>query len=86
MGIWFFIYLMTIGLIKIFNIIIKHFISNHECISAIGRVRSSYNNNRIEDYPIKNQPTYMDGKDICIDKALNINMFDQSNPGHSYIF
>ena len=69
-----------------FNIITKHFISNHECISAIGRVRSFYNNNRIEDYPIKNQPTYMEGKDICIDKALNINKFDQSNPGHSYVF
>ena len=68
-----------------FSKIIKHFINNYKCTSAIGRVKNYYNKNKIIQYPIKKQPIYLNGKDLCIDKAMGLNVYDQSNPGHSYI-
>lgn len=71
---------------KFLSKIIIHFINNKKCTSAIGRVKSYYNENKIQNHELKSQPIYMSGKDICLDRALLFNKFDQSNPGHSYVF
>lgn len=68
-----------------FSKIIKHFIDNHKCTSAIGRVVNYYNDNKMIKYPLKNQPKYLKGNVICLDRALGLNIYDQSNPGHSYV-
>ena len=69
-----------------FSKIIKLFILNEKCTSAIGRVKSYYNENKIISQPLKKQPVFLKGKELCLDKAMSINKFDQSNPGHSYVF
>ena len=68
-----------------FSEILKAFVNNSKCTTAIGRIVSYYNDKKKIYHKIKERPFYLKGKIICLDEAQRINKYNQSNPGHSFV-
>lgn len=65
---------------------VKLFINNDQCITAIGRVANAKPSGEIINYyPIVDRPTYVEGLDLSIDFITKKNCINQENPGHSFV-
>jgi len=65
---------------------VKLFVNNDQCITAIGRVANAKPNGEIINfYPIVNRPIYLDGFDLSIDFITKKYKISQENPGHSFV-
>jgi glycosyltransferase involved in cell wall biosynthesis len=65
---------------------VKLFINNDQCITAIGRVANAKPSGEIINYyPIVDRPTYVEGLDLSIDFITKKFKINQENPGHSFV-
>jgi len=65
---------------------VKLFVNNEKCITAIGRVVNSKPDGTIINFcKINKRNTYLNGVDLALDVAQRTNKFTQPNPGHSYV-
>jgi glycosyltransferase involved in cell wall biosynthesis len=65
---------------------VKLFVNNDKCITAIGRVANAKPDGTILNYyPVVKRDTYVEGLDLAIDYIMNKGFIIQKNPGHSFI-
>ena len=65
---------------------VKLFVNNDKCTTAIGRVANAKPNGTILNYyPIIARDTYVKGLDLAVDFITNKNLIYQENPGHSFV-
>jgi glycosyltransferase involved in cell wall biosynthesis len=65
---------------------VKLFVENPKCTTAIGRVVNSLSDGTILNmYPVKERETYIDGHLLALDFLNGTHKLVQPNPGHSFV-
>lgn len=65
---------------------VKLFVNNDKCITAIGRVANAKPDGTILNYyPIVKRDTYVEGLNLAVDFITNMKLLYQENPGHSFV-